>query len=299
MRIIPPIQITDSQLVSSNVDEDEYSSWDEITAYTTGDTVIFQHKIYECLVNNTDVEPTTGVSTIPAKWLDLGYTNRWKMFDDKTGSQTTNEDSIEIELVLNETYDSVAFLDVDGTTISVTMTDSIEGVVYSSVIDLVSKEIIDDAYKYFFSPIITDDAAILLGIPPYSSATLSIVINNPDATAAIGTLAIGMQKDLGATKYEPGIGIIDYSKKEVDTFGNYNVLQRSFSKRLNCELHIANNTVDELFRLLSQYRATPIVWVGSDVGFSSMLVYGFYRNFEITIPYYEYSVCTIEIEGLS
>jgi len=34
-------------------------------------------------------------------------------------------------------------------------------------------------------------------------------------------------------------------------------------------------------------------------GFASMIVYGFYKSFEITIPYPTASSCSLEIEGLT
>jgi hypothetical protein len=57
--------------------------------------------------------------------------------------------------------------------------------------------------------------------------------------------------------------------------------------------------VDDLQRTLAGYRATPVVWVGTDAGFSSMIIYGFFKNFTISITYPNNSTCSIEVEGLS
>lgn len=298
MRIIRPVTVTDSMLTACNVPEDDYPIYNIETTYTVGQTVIYSHEIYECLIENTGALPDDNDGGTAPKWLNLGYTNRWKMFDEKVGSQTTRAEVITLSIVPG-IIDSIAFLDLEAASIDITMTDPIEGLVYSETVDLVSKSTIVNGYSYFFEPIITTDSVVLLGIPPYANATISISINYATGTAKVGTIAFGMQRELGETQYNPTVSITDYSKKEVDTFGNFSVLQRSYSKRLECELFIDNSTIDELHRILAQYRATPLIWVGTDVNYSSMIVYGFYRSFSIAVPYPTKSTCTLEIEGLS
>lgn len=133
-----------------------------------------------------------------------------------------------------------------------------------------------------------------------SSATclITAIVNKAASTAKIGALIVGVKTTLGTMKWSPAIGIIDYSTKEVDTFGNYSIVQRSFAKRLNCNLTIPNTIVDEVYRLLSLYRSTPLVWVGSE-SYSCLIIYGFYKEFSIVIPRKISSDCSLEIEGLT
>ena len=56
--------------------------------------------------------------------------------------------------------------------------------------------------------------------------------------------------------------------------------------------------VDEIVNLLAEYRATPIVYIGSDA-YASTIVYGFYKDFTVVIAYYLKSICNLEIEGLT
>ena len=299
MRMIRPTTITEAMLTACNVPEDDYASWSSGTAYTVGTRCIYAHKIYECLVNNTNYQPDQNTTGTTPKWLDCGYDNRWKMFDAVVGSQTAQSTSITLTIVPG-VIDSIAFLDLEATSIGIVMTDPVEGVVYTESIDLIAKTYIGDAYAYFFEPIILDDAAVLLGVPPYGAASIAITITNTGGTAKIGTLAVGAQKNLGGTRYDPTIGITDYSKKEADAFGNYAVVQRAFSKRMSCELFLANTEIDALQRTLAAVRATPVVWIGDNDGtLSSMIIYGFYKSFEITIPYPDNSTCSLTIEGLS
>ncbi len=285
-------------ITACDVPENDYADWLIGTAYVVGNTVLSTHKIYECLVNNTGFLPEDNDGGTTPKWLDLGYDNRWQMFDAIVGSQATQANTIGVTLEPG-LVDSIAFLDLDATEIIITMTDPTEGIVYTETVDLINKGVVVDGYTYFFEPIITDDAVVLLGIPPYPNASIAITINNPSGTVLIGTLIVGAQKYLGGTQYSPSVGINDYSKKEVDVFGNYSILERTYSKRLSCELFLPNTSVDDLQRTLASHRATPLVWVGVDSGYSAMIVYGFFKNFEIVIAYPTQSTCNLEIEGLS
>lgn len=300
MKIIRPTTITPAMITACNVTETDatYPDWDVGTAYVVGDLVTYEHKFYECLVDSTGEIPEDYTATVPPVWLDLGYNNRWKMFDEVVGSQTSNPETITLTIAPGQT-DSISFLDIDATSIEITMTDPSEGIVYTESIDLVSTLGIIDAYTYFFEPIITDDSAVLLDVPPYSAASIDITISNPGGTVLVGTLAFGTQKDLGATQYNPSISLQDYSKKEVDVFGNYSILERAYSKKLSVEMSLPNTSVDDVAKTLALYRATPVIWVGVDSGFSSMIIYGFYRSFSITIKYVNYSICDLELEGLS
>jgi len=94
------------------------------------------------------------------------------------------------------------------------------------------------------------------------------------------------------------VGIQDYSIKQRDTFGNYTILQRAFNKKADFTVYIENSAVDSVVNLLSDYRATPTVYVGSS-SFGSTIIYGFYKDFSVDIAYPTKSVCTISLEGLT
>lgn len=299
MRIIRPLTITPAMITACNVPETDYTAWSSGTYYVQDNICLYDHKIYKCLVANTNNIPSDYVSTIPPKWSDLGYDNRWRMFDAIVGSKTSQANSITVTIAPGEVIDSIAFLDVSATEISIVMTDPINGVVYSETVNMITKSVVVDAYTYFFEPIITGTAVVLLGIPAYANASIAVTISYPSGTASIGTLALGLQKYIGMTQYNPSVSITDYSKKDVDAFGNYTVIQRAYSKKLSCETVVNNTAIDDLYDTLAGYRTTPVIWVGSDERYSSMIVFGFYKSFVITIPYPSESICSLEIEGLS
>jgi pimeloyl-ACP methyl ester carboxylesterase len=96
MRLIRPTTLTDAMLTSSTAPETDYPAWSSATAYAVGARVILTatHRRYEALAASTNVSP----STDPTKWLDLGPTNRWAMFDARVGTATSRAASLQVGL---------------------------------------------------------------------------------------------------------------------------------------------------------------------------------------------------------
>lgn len=131
-----------------------------------------------------------------------------------------------------------------------------------------------------------------------STCILSVYINYTAGSAKLGELIVGTKTTLGTMRYSPSIGITDYSTKEVDAYGKYTIVERSYAKRMSCSLIILNTAVDEVIRLLYLYRATPLVWVG-DATYNSLIVYGYYKDFQVVFARPLSCDCSLEIEGLT
>jgi len=302
MKIIRPLAITDSILLSSNVPETDYAAWSAATTYSIGDRVIVvaTHQVYESVVNSNLNQPVTDTS----KWLNIGYTNRWKMFDKIVGTTTTNPNTIVTTTQSNSVVDSVAFINISAASVRVKATDAIEGVVYDNTVSLISDSGIIDWYPYFFEPIVRTNDLVLFDLPPYSNVSLEITATDTGFSPSIGTCVMGQQKFIGDSQWGSSVGNIDYSLKTIDAFGNYTITQRPYSKRGNFNLYLETTTVTELQKLFASYRSTPIIWSGTNEsdpeGLSgAMLIYGFYKDFEINVAYSTLSTCTLTIEGLT
>lgn len=300
MKIIRPSVIGDAQLTSSSIPETDYAAWSAGTTYAVGGRCIVStaglHRVYESLqAGNIGVYPPTDVSD-PPKWLDIGPTNRWAMFDSLIGTASAADDVIDVTLSPGQ-IDSIAFFDVSAGEIEITMTSSgLE--VYSHTIYLSSVDGITDWFSYYFEPIILSTDTVRFDLPAYASPVLRVRILQPGGVARCGAIVVGMQKALGLPQYGVKFGITDYSRKEKDTFGNWIVVERSYSKRVTADLVLDSKAVDDIHRTLSKYRATPLVWATTN-RFTAGLVLGFYRDFSINVAYYQMSYCSLEIEGLT
>lgn len=283
------------------------TTWNPATSYTLGQQVVrttaLTHMIYENLIPGVSA---TLPELLPATWLEVGPTNRWGVFDDQVGTTSTALNSITY-LLKPGRINSIALLEADASLVTMSLVLPTGEIVQSSSADLNSGVTVGDWYQYFYEPIYQQDSLVVtnlldtvaFNLPTIGEATLAITLSKPSGTVSCGIIVVGLSADLGSTQNAPSIGIIDYSTKVVDTFGNFTITKRKYSKRMTVKLAIPSNTVDATTRVISQYRSTPLVWVGAENLYTSLIVYGFYRDFDITIDNIIQSTCNIQIEGLT
>ena len=178
MKIIRPITVIDAVLASSNVLESDYPAYSPVTPYALGDRVIVVstdvHRIYESLqAENTGHVPATEDTW----WLEVGATNRWKMFDGSVTSQTSNADSIATVFLVTGRADSVALLNCSAASARITMTDLVDGVVYDKTYSMISGSGIADWFNYFFEPIERIADLAITDLPPYANSSISVTLS--------------------------------------------------------------------------------------------------------------------------
>lgn len=296
MRIIKPVKVTTEGLISSSVNEDDYPQWDA-GAHAQGYRCISGNRVYEVLAESTMVKPEDGAKSSPPAWLDLGATNRWRMFDDKVGSTTKRLGTIDVELLPGGVINSVALFNVTGREVAVKLDDPVDGIVYEKRISLVDVGS-SSWYEYFFEPFGRRSDITLLDIPAYGTAAILVTIDNAADIAACGNLVMGRQAVIGSSLYGATVGITDYSRKESDSFGNSAITERAFSKRAEFDLAIETAQVHKIQSMLAEIRAVPVVWIGEE-SYEATVIFGYYRDFSISISGPSVSDATITIEGLT
>lgn len=295
MDIIRPVTITDARLTASNIPEPdvgEPAAYNPATTYAVGDRchLTATHRIYESTGDgNTGNDPAVKTD----KWLDIGPTNRWALFDRSIESQSRHADEIVLTITPNAYTDAVALLNLSATSVRVQVADSD----YDRTIELTRRSVLD-WYDYFYAPFELRTDVLFRDLPLRMGNVITITITAGSGDAACGALVLGHSKIIGDALMGTSVGITDYSRKAKDEWGNTTIVQRSYNKRMRVPLLLQSNFVDEFQRLMAQYRATPLVWIVSD-RYDSTLVYGFYRDFDVVISYPTHAECSLEIEGLT
>lgn len=296
--IIRPVALTDARLTSSTVAEpsaNDPAAWAAATAYVAGDRVhrVTTHMVYQRLVNGTT---PTAPEDDTLNWVAVEPTDRWKMFDASNTTQTVEADGTMVIVVTPGTVvDSIAFDNVDADSIQV----QVAGSSYDRTVSLKTREC-RDWWQYFFEPFSYRTAAVFTGLPLLVGNQITITVAKASGDPVkVGTCVMGLSKKLGTSEHGVGLGIIDFSGKDTDAFGNVFVVERAFSKRMTVDVFIANAQLDDVYSLLASYRARPVVWVGAGNLYGSMLLYGFYKSFEIVVEYPEYSWLRLDIESLA
>jgi hypothetical protein len=287
----------DTGLVYSNAIEVN-AAWSSATTYAKDALVDFQESIYISLVNsNTNNSPSAPNSTF---WSRVGPDNRASMFDGQISTLTTSTSPLIVVLAAG-IINSTALLGLVGSSVSVHLTDGASSsVVYSRTSGL-DGTVLNDWYMYFFEPFVQKGEVVLTDLPPYNSGYLVMILSG-GGSVSIGELMVGTVYSLGEYDLEQGasIGIIDYSRKDTDPdTGKTTFVERAFSKRMSGQFLIENGSLNGVQRILSDIRAVPSVFIGSEgEDYSPLVVYGFYRDFSIDIAYPTKSFCRLEVEGL-
>jgi len=301
MKIINPISIKDVNLTYSSIPEADYTPFNFSSTYGLGDRSIVvsanTHQIWESIQGgNTGHIPVGGTSDL--WWVYVGTTNKWSMFDTSLTTQSSKLDEITVGINSLVRVDSVALMNVSASFARIVMTDPVDGVVYDKTTNLVQTGLISDWWSFFFSPIVRLKDFLASDLPPYSSANISITLTAIGNEVKCGACVLGMSREIGNVQYGAKAGIQDYSVKQRDTFGNYSILERAFNKYSDVTLEVENTFIDEFQAIMADYRATPIIYSGSDT-YNSLLIYGFYKDFSVVISYPTISICSMTLEGLT
>lgn len=298
MRFIRPIAVTPANLISTNVPETDYDLWLSTKAYALGDRAMLDHRNYEALAAvAAGVKPGAEIvtDTSPAKWLDLGATNRWKAFDDLVGTLTTNPETVTFTIKPGTVVNSLALFNVQGESVTVTMMDPVEGVIYSNNISLIDTAV-DNWYDWFFEEIDSRTSIVVLDMPAYGTANVTVTVTS-SGTAAVGAVVIGKLTLIGTSVYGAGVGIDDYSTKERDKFGNLKLVEGEYSDNGDFPIVVDTDRVSKIKRMLAQIRATLVVWIAEET-YEATIIYGFYKSFNEVYSGPVVSDMQLTIEGV-
>lgn len=271
--------------------------WSSSTTYAIGATVSFGTSGTYVSLQNSNLNQNPATAT--AFWLRTGPTNKMAAFDDQISSVSTATSDI-IFAVTASSVDTVALLNIKGTKTSVAVSDaSLKIPIYHNSQQLTGGDSVDWYGYFFYDEDTIRTTSVYLDIPITSNALITVKISGV-GTTSIGTFVTGVLKNLGNTQYGVSAGIIDYSRKDIDEFGNVTFVKRNFSKRINASVSLTNANLNKVQRILYQLRATPVLWIAStDIQFEEpLIIYGFYRDFSTEISYPTHSLCNLQIEGL-
>jgi hypothetical protein len=296
MQILKPIVLTTNDIAFTNaVTNSTYTEWSAGT-YNAGDKRYIGMVLYQTTVTGTNT--TSNNPATSTDWRVIGHIDPYQCFDGKVGTLTVTSgtnSSLVFQTDTTQLINGAAFLSISAATFSLTMTDSVEGVVYSHAETLLLD--IDNWYQYFFYPYEQKTDVILDDLPTYPGATIDLTLARASGTVSIGEIVLGQMRAVGTTQFGASAGIQDYSRKTTDTDGNYVIEERPFSKRANFDVQVDAESFDSVYRFLSTIRATPCVFIG-DVNRSSLIVYGFARSFNQVLANPILTDCTLSVEGL-
>lgn len=298
MKVINPTTIQEAMLISSTATE-AYASWSSSTTYAINAIVVYGTRLYKSLQNSNLNKLPSEVGSL--WWSDIGPSNKFAMFDEQVNTTTTSTGSITVVLEPGS-FDSLYLSNLKAQTVTLVVRNAAGGdIIYEETQSLSADEVFD-WYQYFlFDPLNNRSQVLFTNIPPTSTAHVTLTITSGGTSSVYcGICVLGKMVSIGNTEYGVTSGIIDYSRKEPNEFGETVFVRRNFSKKIDARVWLKLKDLNRVQKLLYDLRATPVVWIGSsDPSYEeALIVYGFYRDFTTEISYPTTIFCSIQIEGL-
>ena len=294
--ILPPVAITEAMLDDTDVPEADYATWSSAATYGATDRVIRTHKVWQSLqAGNLNHTPETSEDW----WAEVGPTNRWALFDRSNSTQTRQANAMSYTLKPVQGITALWLGNVDGcNTARVIVTHPTYGTLKDATYNLASIPAAVGWWEWTFGERSAPPSLFVQDIPPLPGCTIQVNLTGT-TDLAIGVLLLGVMKSVGEGVLQGArVGIQDFSRKETNDFGETVLVQRAYADTASFEVPIRTAQVDAAKALLTSLRATPALWIATR-GISAGVVYGFFKEFEITLAYANVAECSITVEGLT
>lgn len=297
LRVIKPLTISDTELISSTVAETEsgtYSAWASGTTYALGNRVLYQHQIFESLQGgNTNHTPGVTGSTW---WLYLGHTNRWAMFDGAVNTATTAALSAEVVLQFAEYVSAIGVVAFVGSSVTVTVRNA-GTVVYTQTLS-VGGSSSSGWYEYFFDDRESSGELLFNDLPPYLGAQITVTMVG-SSTVSCGVLVAGKLYEIGGVHYGAEAGIAAYSRQTTDDFGITTLLRRPSARKVTMQVDVPREDFRRVNEIMTALDSTPCFWVGDEDTdeLGPLVVFGWYRDFRQVVTYPRLTTMALELQG--
>jgi len=292
------------ETVVYNKDNNTYYLFDNHSGCTlvSGDTYLvnFTTQDHASPVNFTTIDnyrhDIYNPETTPLIWEDLGYTNKYKMLDQSLGSQTVFDGDMEMSFLTTK-VDSIYLINVLAEKVDIIVTElSGNTEVYNETITLVDKNSLSTWYGYFFNEF-TFKTKINEDLPIGYEIRIDIKIYGIGGVSKCGLVGVGRGQYIGGTLYGANIGIIDYSTKETNSAGEDYFQFGNYKSTNNITIDVPSGSTDSVCRLLNDYRATPVIFEGSDI-YQQTIIFGIYNKYDMLISTPSISKLSLDLQSL-
>ena len=258
-------------------------------------------------------------------WLNLGATNRWKMFDQYVFSSseaalacviaaTPSSFTVEID-TSNTNY--LGLFNLDCSSIEVQYKSAIgTGDVWldfnptnfpniKEIIDYHPHEFQRDTQvwsDYLFGAFVfPSDIIFPIQWDKVSSLRIKFINNTVGSKASCGMCVCGQSYFIGKTQYGASSGILSFSRKtRNDSTGDIYLKKGNNAKTIDIDVKILNEQYNKIHSVLVSADGVPVIIQGNNesTNYEPFMVYCFVKSFDMTLQYATHSECNLEIEGL-
>jgi hypothetical protein len=281
------------------------SEWNAATNYAVSDEVIrtTTHKKYTNIQAGIDatLPEVDAALDEPTRWIEIGSTNRYAMFDTLRNTQTITTSPLSVILTAGRRIDSIGVLAMEADSITISMVNA--GVEVYSFTQNLNTRFTLGWYDYFFGQFSSIPSIVKFDLPPYTDGEIMVTLTSSTGTVACGAVVIGNQTYLGQVQYNAVSEEQNFSRIEREFDGTAVLVQRRSIPKINAQLYADKTLTNSIRSTRTELNAVPTVWSGlddlsTDDYFDALLILGIYKRFEIDVAYPEQTIVNLELEEI-
>lgn len=283
------------------------TAYNAATTYGLGDTVYSAttHRIYESLAAGNVGNPLPVLpETTTTKWIDVGPTNKWAMFDLSSNTQTVQATSpLTVVITPGQRINTIGLTGLSANSVTISATSVTGGgTVYpATTIDLNTRSV-NDGYDYCFEPFSTCPSAVKFDIPPYTDIIITITISATTGNVKCGSLILGTHIYLGALQRGGTNDGLNFSTVTRDLWGNATLVPRRTLPKTDQTLQVSSARVNKVKKARIDLNAIPALWTGLDDStsswFDTFAILGIYTKFTIGAPHNNIAEISLSLEEI-
>jgi hypothetical protein len=303
MIVVEPFDVISGLLTSSSIPEPDASVGEIVWAAGTLSLgarriVLATHKVYEVVAATTTDDPLTGIAKAVPTWIEVGYTNRYRMFDQANSSQSTQASPLTVEITAVKGFDSAAIFNATGVTSVRYQVHSQLGVlVYDKTLYAVDNSMRTDWLKWLFSPVIQRFKFFVNDIPRAANQKLTVTVTGA-GSVGVGSLVLGKALNFGVACYGTSFRYINLSRVDENDFGDLTIAPRRKYKLVDYDVRTDRNRLEFLVNTLSGLVDQPCVWAGTNDSDDPTVVFGYYIGWQQNIDSPVKCTATFQIREL-
>lgn len=299
VRVIPPVTIDDSVLISSTAAEPGPGEvvWTAGT-YAANDERIYLHRRWLSLQGSNTKTP--GAADAAEWWEDIGPTNKYAMVDLLTNEATVLASPLTFTLLPGRRINSLGLSGLVGAQVEVWQFRGTT-ITFHEAINLNSR-VVTDWTSFFFEPFSNKKAISRFNIPPFTDAELLISITGP-STVECGAVVIGTNVEVGVCERQARVSGINFSNVARDFAGGINTMtQRRSVPKISMHILMEKERVNRVLPLKDDLNAVPAFWTGIDDDahgyYEALQAVSFYRTFDLDLSDNEFAFLDLELEAI-
>lgn len=279
------------KVLENTITKDETPLWDKEKSYKKDEKVQFNGRIYVSASDeDTHAEPVSYFE----KWVDFGASNENAFYDEKIGTQSKDNKTWQITIETNESFDTLAFLNLDIARLVILAHD--DTLIYE-------KELIErkstNWWEFFFSPFkfIRDEFVFLT----YTArGRIKIIFESRGGICNVGHILLGKKTFLGITLYPSNFTYLNYSKTSTNEWGETQIIEGAKARYIEYIVAIERDEFDYYDELIASLYNTPALFIGDerDKGFKRLSTYGILKDYSAPLEEMDKIQYKLNVQGL-